>query len=113
MQQPENCIIVIFGGSGDLTKRKLIPALYNLSRHDLMPQNFTILALGRKKFIDNAFRESMKEGIINFTTTQSEDTQNIDTFLQLVNYQNLDVSEPKMEGQGGRLYDRSCGDKLG
>ncbi len=93
MQQPDNCIIVIFGGSGDLTKRKLVPALFNLSRHKLMPQKFVILALGRKEFTDVAFRRSMKEGIINFTKTQSDKKKDIDSFLKFVHYQNLDVSK--------------------
>ena len=41
------CILVIFGAAGDLTKRKLIPALYNLRKNDLLPDNFAIIGVAR------------------------------------------------------------------
>ncbi len=56
-------IIYIFGGSGDLTYRKLMPALYNLYLDKYLPQEFTIVALGRTDFTNAAFRNHTKKGI--------------------------------------------------
>lgn len=54
-------IIVIFGASGDLTKRKLIPAVYNLHQQDLLGHPFAILGVSRTEMSDTDFREKMKE----------------------------------------------------
>ncbi|MCU7498881.1 MAG: glucose-6-phosphate dehydrogenase [Ignavibacteria bacterium] len=58
MEKPENCIIVIFGASGDLTKRKLIPALYKLFEHSLLPERFAVLGVARTEMADKKFRDS-------------------------------------------------------
>nr|HPR61387.1 glucose-6-phosphate dehydrogenase [Prolixibacteraceae bacterium] len=54
-------IIVIFGASGDLTKRKLVPAVYNLHQQDLLGHPFAILGVSRTEMSDESFREKMKE----------------------------------------------------
>ncbi len=61
------CILVIFGGSGDLAKRKLIPALYNLSLDGMLPSNFAVLGLGRRNLNDGEFRKSAREGIVKYS----------------------------------------------
>jgi glucose-6-phosphate 1-dehydrogenase len=63
---PEACIMVIFGASGDLTKRMLIPALFQLHLEKLLPKNFTIIGYARKEFDDIGFRKSMKDAVIEF-----------------------------------------------
>jgi len=63
MNKPENQILVIFGATGDLTKRKLIPALYSLEIQNLLPEIFAIVGVGRKDLNDDQFRESMQEGL--------------------------------------------------
>ncbi len=68
--QPEPSIIVIFGASGDLTLRKLAPALYNLARERLLPENTVITGYGRTDLTDQQFREQLKEGIRRFSRTQ-------------------------------------------
>lgn len=60
-------IIVIFGASGDLTARKLMPAIYNLSVDNLLPADFSFIGYGRSKLNDDDFRRSMKEGIESFS----------------------------------------------
>ncbi|HXF94328.1 MAG TPA: glucose-6-phosphate dehydrogenase [Nitrospiraceae bacterium] len=65
--QADPCILVIFGGSGDLAKRKLIPALYNLSLDGMLPSNFAVLGLGRRNLNDGEFRESAREGIAKYS----------------------------------------------
>ena len=62
-----SCTIVIFGASGDLTRRKLLPALYNLLLDGLMPANFTVIGLGRKTLSDEDFRDIAREGIEQFS----------------------------------------------
>ncbi len=52
----ECCVMVIFGATGDLTKRKLLPALYNLSHQDYLPADFAIVGVGRKEMSDAEFR---------------------------------------------------------
>ena len=60
----EPCTLVIFGGSGDLSRRRLIPALYNLLLDGLLPANFAVLGLGRKPMTDDEFRASVREGVL-------------------------------------------------
>ena len=50
---PEPVTIVIFGGAGDLTHRKLLPALYNLAIDNLLPDRYAIVSVGRKDFDDD------------------------------------------------------------
>ena len=58
-------IMVIFGASGDLTKRKLLPALYHLEQAGLLPNNFAIVGVARRALGDE-FAADMREGIIEF-----------------------------------------------
>ena len=50
------CIMVIFGAAGDLTKRKLIPALYNLKKSNLLSDNFAVIGVARAEMSDDEFR---------------------------------------------------------
>ncbi|MES4785638.1 MAG: glucose-6-phosphate dehydrogenase, partial [Nitrospiraceae bacterium] len=63
-QPVEPCTLVIFGASGDLTRRKLIPALYNLLLDGMLPSNFAVLGTGRKTMSHEDFRVYMKEGVL-------------------------------------------------
>ena len=63
---PDPCLMVIFGASGDLTKRMLIPSLYELFLDDLLPENFTVVGFSRKEMDTDAFQEMLKEGIKEF-----------------------------------------------
>ncbi len=57
------CVLVIFGAAGDLTQRLLIPSLYNLAHHHLLPQNFAVVGLARNEMTDEDFRQSMHRAI--------------------------------------------------
>ena len=63
---PNNQILVIFGASGDLTKRKLIPAVFELEKANLLPDGFAVLGIGRTPLSNDQFRIKMKEGIATF-----------------------------------------------
>jgi glucose-6-phosphate 1-dehydrogenase len=60
-------ILVIFGASGDLTARKLVPALFNLAVDSLLPTEFRLLGYGRKELPDEAFREECREAVETFS----------------------------------------------
>ena len=57
------CVLVIFGASGDLTRRKLLPAVYNLAESSLLPKPFAILGVARPKIDQAAFRAQMREQV--------------------------------------------------
>jgi glucose-6-phosphate 1-dehydrogenase len=66
---PESCALVIFGATGDLTRRKLIPALYQLSHERLLPANFASVGFARRDWTDDTFRSEMKEAVESFVPT--------------------------------------------
>src|SRR5690242_14228793 len=64
MSQAEHCTMVIFGATGDLTKRKLFPALYQLAAEHLLAPGFAVLAVGREASLtDETFRTRMREAL--------------------------------------------------
>lgn len=90
MQKPENNSIVIFGASGDLTKRKLLPALYHLFVNDLLPDDFSILGASKTVFTDESFREKVTNDLMqieNITKKQSEE------FCQHLYYHPMDMTD--------------------
>jgi glucose-6-phosphate 1-dehydrogenase len=69
--EPGNaCVMVIFGASGDLTKRKLIPALYNLAKDQLLPREFALLGFARPEMTTEQFREKCSQEVSQFATGQ-------------------------------------------
>ena len=58
-QAAEPCALVIFGASGDLTKRKLVPSLYNLASYHLLPADFSIIGVARRPLSDDVFRDQL------------------------------------------------------
>ena len=64
MENPKNLIIVIFGASGDLTSRKLMPAIFSLKNQNLLPERLPLLVLAGQSILTEDFRKKMKEAII-------------------------------------------------
>jgi glucose-6-phosphate 1-dehydrogenase len=62
-RRPEPCALVIFGASGDLTKKKLFPALYSLAYRRLLPEKFGIVGVSRTEETGDGFSDSMKEAV--------------------------------------------------
>jgi glucose-6-phosphate 1-dehydrogenase len=60
---PEACAVVVFGATGDLTARKLVPALYNLARQRMLPGGFSVVGFARRDWTDQQFRAGMKEAV--------------------------------------------------
>ncbi|MET0298662.1 MAG: glucose-6-phosphate dehydrogenase, partial [Flavitalea sp.] len=65
-------IIFIFGGSGDLTNRKLIPALYNLYLDNYLPDNFVVVGIGRTAVTDDDYRNKLLQGVKDFSRRKKE-----------------------------------------
>jgi glucose-6-phosphate 1-dehydrogenase len=80
------CAIVIFGASGDLTRRKLMPALYNLARDRSLPGGFAVVGVGRREKTDESFRAEMKESIAAFSRRQDVDAAQWGDFARGVSY---------------------------
>lgn len=91
MKQPKNLIIIIFGASGDLTSRKLIPAIFALKSLNLLPEKFAIIGVGRSEITDEDFRIKMSEAIKNFSEEKTEIEQ-IKSFTQDLHYLSMDSS---------------------
>ena len=70
---PEPQIIVIFGASGDLTHRKIIPALYNLFREKMLPDPFAIVGYARTEWTDEQFKEEARKSLDEFSRSGVED----------------------------------------
>lgn len=93
MQQQENFILVIFGASGDLAWRKLVPALYNMYYRGLMPEVFKIVGVGRAPLSDEAFRQKMSEGLEQFADKNFYDKKKEQAFCEQLCYYAMDTDK--------------------
>jgi glucose-6-phosphate 1-dehydrogenase len=87
------CCVVIFGASGDLTRRKLLPALYRLAQQRLVPSEFAILGTARQAHSDDEFRETMKAAVAEFGHEEALDETAWQSFAQRIFYVAGDFSE--------------------
>jgi glucose-6-phosphate 1-dehydrogenase len=93
-EKAEPCVMVIFGATGDLTKRKLFPALYNLAKSDLLSRDFAIVCMSRSEMSDEAFRDQITADIKTFATTEVEPGL-WDWFRKRIYYVSGDVKNPE------------------
>src|SRR5262249_23628329 len=70
---PPACVLTILGASGDLTKRKLIPALYNLALERRLPERFAVVGCARSEMTHEMFRNKMREAVSRFSRTGLKD----------------------------------------
>jgi glucose-6-phosphate 1-dehydrogenase len=63
---PEPCVLVVFGASGDLTRRKIFPALYALAHRRLLPEQFAVVGVARTESTDDEFRDRMEHAVREF-----------------------------------------------
>ena len=88
MKQAESHILVIFGASGDLTKRKLIPALLELEKQNLLPDQFAVLGVSRTELSDEVFRSRMTEFL-----PKEASSELIEKFLNRLYYQAISTAD--------------------
>lgn len=86
--------MVIFGATGDLTKRKLFPALYNLAKEGHMPPNFAIVGVGRQEMLSEEFRDKMIADLKEFAGAES-DEKHIQWFCDRTYYTGGDFNDDK------------------
>ncbi len=101
MEKPKNCLLVIFGASGDLTKRKLMPSIFELFKRDVLPENFVILGVSRTDFSDATFRENMAQSIKD--SEKDSPSEDIEKFVKKLYYMPIDT---KTSQDYGRLKER-------
>jgi glucose-6-phosphate 1-dehydrogenase len=92
---PDASCLVIFGASGDLTQRKLIPALYALAHDGLLPAGQTIIGFARPDFSDDAFRLAMREACDKYARVRPVDDAVWDNFSKGLFYVRGDFSDPE------------------
>jgi glucose-6-phosphate 1-dehydrogenase len=113
------CALVIFGASGDLTARRLLPALYNLSRDGMLPTHFGCIGFARREKTDEQFRKEAKESVATFSRMKNIDETLWTHFEKSLSYcrsefdsdegyQKLKAELDRLDKQGGtrgnRLY---------
>ncbi|HLI51746.1 MAG TPA: glucose-6-phosphate dehydrogenase [Thermomicrobiaceae bacterium] len=83
---PHPCAMVIFGATGDLTRRKLVPALYNLAIEGLLPPGFSVVGYARRPWSDDEFRQHLREGVDQFSRRRPVEPGVWDPFAQGISY---------------------------
>jgi glucose-6-phosphate 1-dehydrogenase len=106
IEKPDNCIMVIFGGSGDLTKRKLIPGLFNLHRQDLLPEKIAILGAGRTEYTDESYAKFISESIAEFCDKEPVEQKDLSEFCEHIAYHRVSTdSDDDYAALAARLDD--------
>src|SRR5512140_585514 len=103
LQPGDSCAVVIFGAMGDLTKRKLLPSLYNLRANGLLPPNVTIVGVARRPLDNKAYRDYANQVLREFATRPVEDQVWAD-YLERIHYVKGDFEDPATyQGLAGAL----------
>ena len=102
-EMPKALSLIIFGGSGDLTKRKLIPSLYQLYIKERLPKSFAIVGTARTEFSDKEYRDHLLENLKKYLPSKELKIGKAREFLKCVHYYAMDPSEEK-EYQGLKDY---------
>lgn len=87
----EPITFVLFGATGDLAKRKIYPALYNLFLDQKLPQSFSLIGLGRRELSDETFQANVEQSLRNFSRRETKDPGLMKSFLSAFRYSVLDV----------------------
>ncbi|MGH2465966.1 MAG: glucose-6-phosphate dehydrogenase, partial [Candidatus Limnocylindrales bacterium] len=64
---PDPCVVVLFGATGDLAHRKVLPALYQLRRTNLLPHEFMLVAVGRRPYEQDVFRQEIAASLATYS----------------------------------------------
>src|SRR3978361_2068239 len=99
-------IFVIFGGTGDLTSRKIAPALYNLFLDGWMPTQFSIIGTGRTKLTDEQFMDNLHNDIDQFSRSGKTDDKKWAEFSKNIYYQVSDINDFETYKEFGKRIDK-------
>jgi glucose-6-phosphate 1-dehydrogenase len=92
----ESCAVVIFGASGDLTKRKLVPALWSLFQSRTLPEPFAVVGVSRSSLSHEEFRSRMRQAVTEFARVQPPTRRVWDRFAQALFYYTGDPADPDL-----------------
>jgi glucose-6-phosphate 1-dehydrogenase len=92
MEDPA-AIIILFGATGDLAKRKLFPALYSLFKEGYITDRFAVVGVARSPYSDDQFRSNVHDSITEFSRYPNRNDQDLNQFLQHIYYYPLDISD--------------------
>ncbi len=92
---PEPCVMVIFGATGDLTHRKLLPALYNLALEHPLPAGFSVIGFARRPYNDDVFRKQALDSINQFSRQKPVNPQVWESFESGIYYLQSDFNDPQ------------------
>lgn len=118
--KPENtALLTIFGGSGDLTWRKLVPSLYRLAHDGWLPDQFQVVGLDRARMSHDEFRDHLRQGVETFVEDENFDEETWKTFASKIRYihgdfcadaiyqalsEQLEAQEKAWNTQGCRIF---------
>ena len=85
--------MIIFGASGDLTKRKLMPALYTLYKDNRLPEDFSILGIGRTEYQDDTYRTYIRTELERFVSAKEHTAEHMAGFCNRLHYLSLNPAE--------------------
>jgi glucose-6-phosphate 1-dehydrogenase len=88
-----SCVMVIFGGTGDLTHRKLLPAIYNLKHSGKLPDNFAVVSIGRKELSHEEYREQAQNSIRSYSRFKDIDDKLWQTVAERIYYKKVDFQK--------------------
>jgi glucose-6-phosphate 1-dehydrogenase len=90
----EPCVMVIFGATGDLTHRKLLPALYNLALEQPLPAGFSVVGFARRPYSDEEFRQQALDSINAYSRQKPVNLQVWESFASGIRYLQSDFHDP-------------------
>ena len=93
---PDPSTFVLFGATGDLSHRKVVPALYQLWRSNLLPHEFCLVAVGRRPFDDASFAGALRESAAKYARVQPVDEETWATFAERIVYHRGDFDDETM-----------------
>ena len=93
MSLPHSLFLVIFGASGDLTRRKLMPALVKIHNEGRFPPHFAIVGCARTAYSDETYRSYLKEELAKSPSLDEKEKASLDDFLSTVYYQSMDPAD--------------------
>src|SRR5689334_1724428 len=93
---PDPAVFVLFGSTGGLAHRKVVPALFQLWRTHLLPSEAMIVAAGRRPYTDDAFRAELKDALDKYSRVQPADKETWDDLAERIVYHRGDFNDPAM-----------------
>ena len=100
--------LVIFGATGDLARRKLLPAIYNLAHEGALPERFNLIGVSRRDQSDDEFRDFARESIKEFSRREADDTV-LDGLLERLSYIGFSFDDQEGYGKLSKALDGARG----